>query len=109
MIKKGVIYDGQLCPGDREATAEEIAAWELAKQPAAIEQIRAIENEKEVKDSMVRASRLVALEVAYNKASDDPRMVGKTRAEIEAILIVVDRDFRILKDAESRIKKLRVV
>jgi hypothetical protein len=40
MNSQGTVYEGDRVVGDREATVEEIAAWELSRQPT-YQQLRA--------------------------------------------------------------------
>jgi len=41
----GIVYEGDCRIGDRAATAEELQAWELSKQPSPLAQIKALEAE----------------------------------------------------------------
>lgn len=51
--ENGLIYEGDCHAGDRAATSEEMAAWELSKLPSPQSQIEALEREQ----LMPRATR----------------------------------------------------
>lgn len=66
----GRLYAGDPAPGDREATIEEVAAYEAAKVPslaeAALAQIRALEQAHA--DIQARVTRIALLDLAVEKA-----------------------------------------
>lgn len=110
-LSKKELYFGDLTPGDREATPEEVAAWELAKQPAPIEQIRAIERSPTVADAMQRAARLVALAYALDDLIRIAASKGQTvtRQQAHDWAMLNDSNYKTLYDAEQVIKPLRAL
>lgn len=109
VVPIGHLYSGTLLPGDREATAEEIAAWELARQPAPLEQIRTIERTPGVSDAMQRGCRLVALSYALDDLIRIAASKGQTvtRDQAHGWAMVNDSNYRTLYNAEQAIKPLR--
>lgn len=105
----GILYFGDMRQGDREATSEEVAAWEQSRQPAPIEQIRAIERTPLVSDAMQRASRLVALAYALDEVIRVAASKGQTvtRLQAHAWSMLNDSNYKTLYDAEQAIKPLR--
>jgi len=107
----GNLYAGEMRVGDREATPEEIAAWEISRQPAPIDQIRTIERALEVSDAMQRGSRLVSLSYALDDLIRIAELKGQivTRQQAHAWAMVNDPNYKTLYDAEQVIKPLRAL
>ena len=97
--KNGVLYFGDTRLGDREATTDEIAAWELSRQPTPLQNIRAAE--AAVEDYMRKATRIATLESALDKAMLLPQAQGKTRAEVRALYRQLSTTFKVLDDLEN--------
>ena len=93
---QGALYAGDLQPGDREATAQEIAAWEAARNKKAfaaqIEQLEAT-------SKIPRVTREFMLSVMEKEATD----TGMTQVQLYAANV----GYRKLKDLDTQIRALR--
>jgi hypothetical protein len=110
------LYFGDCAQGDREATAEEIAAWNLArapKPPTPLEQIRALESAKA--DDVAKVTRQALILQTINLALTRPEaaalVAGKTTGEaqitIAAVLCATDPGFKLIYELEQAIAPLR--
>jgi hypothetical protein len=110
----GQLYYGDLQEGDREATAGEITAYELARQPSVKEvtqaEIRAIEAPHA--DAMVKVNRLaamLALETGTKMALLLASQPAKTDTEVKAYLYATNKSYKIMADLETAITPLRAL
>lgn len=105
----GDLYDGSMLDGDREATAQEVAAWEVQKPPKPIDEIRAIERSPQVADAMARATRLVAMAYALDEFVRAAALKGQTitREQAHAWAMLNDSNYKTLFDAEQLIRPMR--
>ena len=104
------LYFGDCAQGDREATAEEIAAWELSRIPAPptpLEQIRALEQANA--DAQAKLTRQSLLTIALDRACADPMAEGWTRAQVHEFLMGGDNGYRALFTLEQQVEALRVL
>jgi hypothetical protein len=99
------LYIGDMAIGDREATPEEIAAWEISRLPTAIDQIRALEQTHI--DDQRKLNRQAAIDTALTVACRSPAAEGKTRDEVHAIYYASNRGYRAMVDLEAQIAELR--
>jgi hypothetical protein len=108
---EGAVYVGDMRLGDREATEEEVGVWELARQPAPLEQIRLIERTPAVADAMQRGSRLVALSYAIDELIRVAASKGQTitRQQAHDWSMLNDGNYATLYNAEQVIKPLRLL
>lgn len=101
----GNLYAGDIRVSDREATAEEIAAWEQSKLPTPAEQIRALE--LQYADAQAKLTRQSLLTLALDKACADPLAENLTRDQVHAFLLTGDNGYAALWDLEQQIVALR--
>jgi len=104
------LYFGDCAQGDREATPEEIAAWELSRIPAPptpLEQIRALE--MQYADAQAKLTRQSLLAIALERACADPLAVGLTRDEVHEALMAGDNGYAALFNLEQQVEALRVL
>lgn len=110
------LYFGECAQGDREATAEEIAAWELSRVPAPptpLEQIRALEAAKA--DDVAKVIRQALLMQTVAIALARPDAVAMTagmpaqhaQAAVIAQLVATDPGFKLMYELEQAIVPLR--
>ena len=101
-------YFGDCVPGDREATPEEIAAWELSRAPAPpspLEKIRALE--AEYSDAQTRVMRQSLLAIALDRAMQAPAAAGLSIAQVRAALLSKDNGFKAMYELEQKVEELR--
>jgi hypothetical protein len=110
------LYFGDLAQGDREATPEEIAAWELSrlpKPPSPLEQIRALEAAKADDTAKITRQALLMQTVAIALAAPEAEALtaGMTpeqaKASVTAYLVQTDPGFKLLFELEQAIEPLR--
>lgn len=99
------IYIGDRAAGDRDATVEEIAAWEQAKLPTPVEQIRALE--AMYADAQAKLTRQSLLALALDKACADPLAIGLTRDQVHNFLLAGDNGYAALWNLEQQVEVLR--
>lgn len=110
------LYFGDCAQGDRAATAEEVATWNLArapKPPTPLEQIRALEAAKS--DDIAKITRQALILQTINLALARPEAAalieGKTPGEAQAIVAAVlcatDPGFKLIYELEQMIAPLR--
>ena len=99
------LYFGDCAQGDREATAQEIAAWELSRTPAPLEQIRALE--AQYADAQAKVTRQALLALALEKAMQDPAAAGLSQAQVHAVLMSRDNGYQALFTLEQQVAALR--
>lgn len=85
----GIVYEGDCRIGDRAATAEELQAWELSKQPSPLAQIKALEADQ----LMLRATREF--------------MLMFMEANAPADILAVNPGYQAVKAFDNQIKALR--
>jgi len=78
------LYFGDCATGDREATAEEIAAWELSRLPTPVDQIQAIEAANPITHRMLRDLSMTVAQIAGVVTGTDP-MVNPAVQQIVAL------------------------
>ena len=78
------IYFGDCVQGDREATPEEIAAWELSRLPTPVDQIQAIEAANPITHRMLRDLSMTVAQIAGAVTGTDP-MVNPAVQQIVAL------------------------
>lgn len=109
--QNGNMYQGDMRSGDREASVQEIEAYESVRNapPTPIEQIRAIEQSTVVTDALQRASRLVALAYALDDVLRIAVLKGQTvtRDQAHSWAMLNDSTYLALYEAEQVIKPLR--
>ena len=105
----GGLYFGDMRVGDSPATPEELAAWELSRQPTAIDQIRTKEQTQNVRDAMERANRLAALVIARTELVRQQAAKGATvtHDQAHAFLYANDKAYKLLWDVEQEVAPLR--
>lgn len=99
------LYTGDMVIGDREATTQEIAAWEQSKQPTPAEQIRALE--AQYADAQAKLTRQSLLALALDKACADPLAENLTRDQVHALLLAGDNGYSALWNLEQQVEALR--
>lgn len=99
------IYCGDMVTGDREATEQEVAAWEQAKLPSPLEQIRALE--AQYADAQAKLTRQSLLSLALDKACADPLANGLTRDQVHTLLLAGDNGYSALWNLEQQVEALR--
>lgn len=112
------LYFGDLAQGDRAATPQEIADWELSrlpKPPTPLQQIRAIEASKAEDVAKVTRQALLMQTVAIALATPEAAALtsGMTpqdaRAAVVAYLVATDPGFKLMYDLEQEIEPLRAL
>lgn len=101
----GNLYVGDMRDGDREATVQEIAAWEKSKIPSPLEQIRALE--AQYADAQAKLTRQSLLALALDKACADPLAENMTRDQVHAFLLTGDNGYAALWNLEQQVAALR--
>jgi len=103
-------YFGDCALGDREATPEEIAAWELSRIPAPptpLEQIRALE--QQYADAQAKLTRQSLLAIALDRACADPAAENLSRDEVHEALMAGDNGYAALYNLERQVEALRAL
>lgn len=94
--QQGGLYSGDCQPGDREATAAEVAAWEASRSKTAIQwQIDNLETASKIP----RVTREFMLQVMEKEATD----AGMTLEQLRQANI----GYKKLKDLDTQIRTLR--
>jgi hypothetical protein len=104
------LYLGECAQGDREASAEEVAAWELSRippPPTPLEQIRALE--AQYTDAQAKLTRQSLLSLALDRAMTDPLAAGLTREQVHTALLAGDNGYAALWNLEQQVEALRVL
>ena len=83
-IQTGQLYFGDCAQGDREAAAEEIAAWELSRLPTPVDQIQALEDANPITHRMLRDLSMTVAQIAGVVTGTDP-MVNPAVQQIVAL------------------------
>ncbi len=78
------LYIGDLAQGDREATIEEIAAWELSLLPTPVDQIKAIEDANPITHRNLRDLSMTVAQIAAAVTGTDP-MINPAVQQIVAL------------------------
>ena len=107
--KNNILYYGDCSVGDREATAEEVAAWIAAHTPdpkdAIRAQIRTLEST--YADAQAKLTRQSLLTLALDKFCADPAAVGLTRDQVHVALMATGGGYAQLFNLEQTVAALR--
>ena len=101
----GSLYVGDVQHGDHEATPDEIAAWEVARLPTPIQQIRALEQAHD--DDQRKLNRQAAIDTALTIATRNPAAAGMTRDQVHAAYYAGNRGYKSMVDLEVQCAALR--
>jgi hypothetical protein len=110
------LYFGDCAVGDREATPEEIAEWELSRLPkplSPLEQIRALEAAKA--DDTAKIIRQTLLRAVFEEAMKLPQVAlllaenpyEAVKAQVISDLVRDDPGFRLMYELEQQVIPLR--
>tara|TARA_R110000868_G_scaffold85636_4_gene240735 strand:- start:687 stop:1055 length:369 start_codon:yes stop_codon:yes gene_type:complete len=110
------LYFGDCAQGDREATLEEMAAWEQSRlpiPPTPLEQIRALE--RQYADDTAKITRQTLLMATVATAQARPEAAALTagmtqeeaKATVTAYLVATDPGFKRMFELEQAIEPLR--
>lgn len=78
------LYLGDCAVGDRVATSQEVAAWELSRQPTPLQEIAELEASKPITHRMLRDLTMSVAQIASAVTGVDP-FVNPAVQEIAAL------------------------
>lgn len=86
----GDLYDGSMLEGDREATAQEVAAWELSRLPTKAQQVAAYYASKGKDQLLVQT----VIDVIEDKAKTMAPGYGMTFDQAKAAFYASNKSYR---------------